>query len=206
MFGGITVCRFWRRVFFANCVNDILWCWKKWLNLKGCLVSCVTYLWHVGPGTCLEVWEVEFSLRRDLKLNQPFNVRKGVKRDVRCIHASKRGANLGGAVFLVPCQPWTNDIMWYPYARKARRFRFSCKRFPPCPCLMGKFTNCTRIDFSNHATVTPFKKKETHKFKWYSSSQQENSWSLNWEWWRYLKGQWSDDNISKPKQSWRFWT
>lgn len=59
----------------------------------------------------MEVWEVEFSLRRDLKLNQPFNVRKAVKRDVRCIYASKRGADLGGAAFLVPCQPWTKDIM-----------------------------------------------------------------------------------------------
>ena len=47
---------------------------------------------------------------------------------------------------------------------------------------MGKFTNCTRIDFSNHATVTPFKKKETHKFKSYSSSQHENPvWTDNGE-------------------------
>lgn len=58
-----------------------------------------------------EVWEVEIKNVGDLKLNQQFHVRKAVKRDVRCIHASKRGANLGGASLLVPYQPWTNDIM-----------------------------------------------------------------------------------------------
>ena len=40
--------------------------------------------------------------RRDLKLNQQFNVRKAVKRDVRCIHASKRGPNLGGVLSCMP--------------------------------------------------------------------------------------------------------
>ena len=203
MFGGITVCRFRRRVFFANCVM-IFYDAEKKLNLKGCEKTYV-------PGTCLETfpgsgwefpihswvlsrkfgrqiacWEEVGRVRgvggrvffcRDLKLNQQFHVRKAVKRDVRCIHASKRGANLGGAVFLVPCQPWTNDIMWYPSARKARRFRFSYKRFLLlAPVLMGKFTNCTRIDFSNpcHSNTLQKKRKhETHKFKSYSSSQQQ---------------------------------